>query len=49
MGIEQKRRGMRGAERCSGSALMAVLWAVIVLSLSVSGWIYWMRERVLIS
>lgn len=49
MGTGLKRGGLRGAERRSGSALMAVLWAVIVLSLSVSGWIYWMRERVLAS
>lgn len=34
----------RGVE---GSALLAVFWSVIVLTMAVSGWFFWLQQRVL--
>lgn len=29
-----------------GSALLAVFWSIIVLSIAVSGWFFWLQQRV---
>lgn len=43
-GRKLRRGGPR--ERSRGSALLAVFWSIIVLSLAVSGWFFWLQQRV---
>jgi hypothetical protein len=44
--IENRVRRLSGPRRSeSGSALLAVFWAVIVLSMGVSSWFLWLQER----
>jgi type II secretory pathway component PulK len=44
----ERRKLRRGGprERSRGSALLAVFWSIIVLSLAVSGWFFWLQQRV---
>lgn len=35
-----------GKRRQAGSALLAVFWAIIVLSMAIGGWFLWLQERV---
>ena len=47
-GSESRRAGplrARGSGR-RGSALLAVFWSIIVLTLAVSGWFFWLQQRV---
>ena len=39
------QRGRKKDARRSGSALLAVFWAVIVLSMGVTSWFLWLQER----
>lgn len=44
--VESRGRLLSGRRRLeSGSALLAVFWAVIVLSMGISSWFLWMQER----
>ena len=42
----QLTRGVRWQNGRQGSALLAVFWAVIVLTMAVSGWFFWLQQRV---
>jgi len=41
--LNRMRGGGKGTE---GSALLAVFWAVMVLTMAVSGWFFWLQQRV---
>lgn len=47
-----KRRGtprvrlVRRVPREGGSALLAVFWSIMVLTLAISGWFFWLQQRV---
>ena len=36
----------RRRRRQGGSALLAVFWSIIVLTLAISGWFFWLQQRV---
>ncbi len=36
----------RRASRPGGSALLAVFWSIMVLTLAISGWFFWLQQRV---
>jgi hypothetical protein len=36
----------RRASRQGGSALLAVFWSIMVLTLAISGWFFWLQQRV---
>lgn len=36
----------RRASRQEGSALLAVFWSIMVLTLAISGWFFWLQQRV---
>jgi len=36
----------RRAARQGGSALLAVFWSIMVLTLAISGWFFWLQQRV---
>ena len=36
----------RWASRPGGSALLAVFWSIMVLTLAISGWFFWLQQRV---
>jgi hypothetical protein len=38
--------GLRCASREGGTALLAVFWSIMVLTLAVSGWFFWLQQRV---
>jgi hypothetical protein len=37
---------LRSGQREAGSALLAVFWSIMVLSLAVTGWFFWLQQRV---